>query len=92
MQEVVSKLDELIEATRLASLPLEARWVDCVGIAAMLSYKPRYVMENIAFRPGFPKPMRVEGGGHPRWLASEIQQWAMAQRETGGGRRRKIDD
>lgn len=81
-QAVLEKLDELIAATKAASIPMESRWLDADGVAAVLGFKPRYVLEKVAYRPGFPVPMRLEGNGHPRWLASEIQAWAKAQRPT----------
>ena len=86
--DVLKKLDELIAATKVIAIPMDARWLDAEGVAAQLSYKPRYVAETLAALPGFPKPLRVDGDGHPRWLASEIDQWAKAQREAHNGRPR----
>lgn len=86
--EILTKLDELIAATKAASLPLDARWLDAEGVASLLSFKPRYVLENIANRPDFPAPLRLDGSGHPRWRASEVIEWAMAQREKRVGRPR----
>ena len=56
-------------------------WLDADGIGRMLSLSARHVRERIACQPDFPKPLRIGGLGHPRWLASEIQEWAIAQRE-----------
>jgi predicted DNA-binding transcriptional regulator AlpA len=77
---VVEKLNELIAVTKAGAIPLEDRWIDVVEVAAMLGFKPRYVLEKVACRPDFPKPMRIDGTGHPRWKASEVNVWAEKQR------------
>lgn len=56
---LIAKIEELIAVTRAASLPVRERWLDAEGIAAMLSFKPRYVLENLSCRPDFPKPLRL---------------------------------
>ena len=76
--DVLSKLDELIAAIKVAAVPITDRWLDASGVGALLSQEPRYVLERLACRKDFPAPMRV---GHPRWKASEIQEWAEAQRD-----------
>lgn len=73
---VLEKLDQLIAVSREAAIPLESRWLDAEGVAAMLSFKPRYVLEKLACRTDFPKPLRIDGSGHPRWRATDIQRWA----------------
>jgi hypothetical protein len=30
-------------------------------------------------QPDFPKPARISGKGHPRWLRSEVAQWMRKQ-------------
>lgn len=80
MKAILAKIDELIAAQRAASVPIEYRWLDADGVASMLSLKPRYVLERLSYREDFPAPMRVDGTGHPRWLASEIQAWALTHR------------
>lgn len=77
MSEVlIAKLDELIAATKAAAIPLESRWLDAEGVAALLSFKPRYVLEHLSCREDFPKPMRVDRTGHPRWRVTDIEDWA----------------
>ncbi|WP_148716840.1 helix-turn-helix transcriptional regulator [Chitinolyticbacter meiyuanensis] len=78
---MLQKLDQLIAATKAASIPYESRWLDADGVGAMLCYSGRQVLETIACRPEFPKPLRVNGSGHPRWLASEVQRWADDERK-----------
>ena len=80
MDEVLERLDRLIAAAKSAAIPLDARWLDAEGVGAMLSYERRYVLEKLAVRPDFPKPMRLDENGHPRWLASEIQAFAQKHR------------
>jgi predicted DNA-binding transcriptional regulator AlpA len=82
---IVERLDALIAATRTAHLD---RWLTAEDVGALLGYSPAQIRERIACRPGFPKPLRVDGG-HPRWKASEIQAWAEAERERTGGRKRR---
>ena len=80
MDQVIEKLDELIAAVKANSIPIAHRWLDADAAGAMLGYKPRQFRERIACRPDFPKPMRLDGTGHPRWLASELIEWARKQR------------
>lgn len=87
---LIAKIEELIAVTRAASIPVRERWLDAEGIAAMLSFKPRYVLENLSCRPDFPKPLRLDGTGHPRWKASEVLDWAARQRDLTGGRPRAV--
>jgi predicted DNA-binding transcriptional regulator AlpA len=70
---IAAKLDELIAATRAASVPFKGRWVSAATIGAMLECSPRKVLETYAPRPDFPKANRE--GGHPRWKASEVLEW-----------------
>lgn len=82
VKAILAKMDELIAANRAASVPHEYRWLDADGVASMLCLKPRYVRERLSLRPDFPAPMRIDGSGHPRWLASEVQSWALKHRAT----------
>lgn len=77
---IAEKLDELIAVTRAAVIPLDARWLDAAQVGAMLGFSARQVQERIACRPDFPKPLRLNGHGHPRWKASEVQRWADNER------------
>lgn len=86
MREVIERLDQLIATTKTAAIPLDSRWLDADGVGAMLGFAPRYVLEKLATRPDFPKPMRLDGSGHPRWLASEIHEFAKNQQSKAVGR------
>lgn len=74
------QISELIAATKAAAIPLPMRWLDAEEVGALLGYSGRQVMERIACRPDFPKALRVDGRGHPRWLASEVSKWAERER------------
>lgn len=80
MQSTIDKIDELIAAIRYSAIPADIKWLDPEGVGQMLGFAPRYVLEKLACRPDFPKPMRIGGSGHPRWLASEIHEFAQSQR------------
>lgn len=83
---ILEKLDELVAATKVAAIPVGERWLGAAGVGVLLSYTAQYVRETLAPRPDFPKPLRE---GNPRWLGSEIQEWAIAQRDRRKGRPRK---
>lgn len=81
---MLSKLDELIAATKAATF--KDRWLDAIEVGAMLSQNPRYVLQRLAPRPDFPKSLRI---GQPRWKASEVMEWADTQREKSTRKPRK---
>lgn len=56
------------------------RWLDAKAVGKMLSYDVRVVRERIACRPDFPRPMRIDGAGYPRWREDEVAAWAEVQR------------
>lgn len=78
-EELITKIDELISVTKAASIPIEVRWLDAVGVGSLLCQEPRYVLERFACRPDFPKANRV---GQPRWKASEVLEWMENTRDN----------
>lgn len=48
---------------------------DTGTIAERTCYSRKYIEERVVAHPEFPEPIRVEGVGRPRWLASEVQAW-----------------
>lgn len=44
-------------------------------VAEMLGYSPRYLMEKLSFKPGFPKPVRLTENGRRRWKDEDILNW-----------------
>ena len=61
-------------------------------VAAFLDMKPRELKERYAPHPDFPKAYRFPrlGGGmsNPRWLESDIREWAERCRDDYSNRRR----
>lgn len=55
-ESLISKLDELIAATRSAAIPANMRWLSAESMAAMLDMSPRQFAERLACKPGFPNP------------------------------------
>lgn len=80
MDGVIDRLDTLIALTKQHTIADPEQWLDVLGVAALLSYEPRYVAESLAQRQDFPKAMRVDGKGHPRWKRGEVLAWAENQR------------
>lgn len=72
--------------------------LDSEDVAAMLKCEPRYVTEEFAKAPGFPKAIRLTkrtGRGQPRWRRSEVQSWIDSHSNGAskrGGRSRNSDD
>jgi predicted DNA-binding transcriptional regulator AlpA len=63
-------------------------WLRAEDAGRMLGYDGQVFRERIAVRPGFPRPLRIGGKGAPRWNARELHEWAFAEREKTGGRKR----
>lgn len=83
-ETICALLDSWAERTVAAAtlkVPSHLRWMGAEGIAAMLDFKPRYLLEHIANLPDFPEPLRLGGEGHPKWNVAEVQAWALAHRE-----------
>jgi len=75
----VSEKDLASVALVAASIPGKLRWLDTEGVGAMLGYSTAQVRDRLSQREDFPKPARIDGG-HPRWKASEIDEWMERQR------------
>lgn len=84
-EAIISKLDELICVQRAASIPFSARYLDAEACGGMLGFSGRHFAARIACKPGFPKPIRIDGG-HARWKGSDVIAWADSQR----GRTQKV--
>jgi predicted DNA-binding transcriptional regulator AlpA len=70
--------------------------LDASDVAALLKVSPRYVIEQFALSPGFPKAVRLTGPdgrkGQPRWKRIEIMRWVESHKDGAtkrGGRPRK---
>lgn len=69
------------------AIPFELRSLDSDQAGELLGYAARYVREDLACRPDFPK--RVDSDGHPRWIAGELMAWREATRADRQVRRRR---
>lgn len=78
MNDIVAKLDELIAAVKASQLPLDAQLWSAEQIGEYLGVSARTVAERYAVHPRFPKA-RKPGGGHPRWVAAEVIDWAVTK-------------
>jgi len=84
--EIAAALDRIAKA---AAIPISAKWLDAAGVGAILGHTATQIRERYSTQPGFPVPLRIkyrdkdgtERSGHPRWKASEILEWAEAERE-----------
>ena len=70
--------------------------MDAADVAALIKCEPRYVTEEYARAPGFPKALRLRGPDErrskPRWLRADITAWILAHKDSrnpAGGRPRK---
>lgn len=79
--QLLKRLDDLVATLKASVIPLDMRWLDADGVGALLSYAPRYVLENLSCRPDFPEPLRLDAKGHPRWHAKDIMEWAQSRRD-----------
>ena len=76
-----------MSAAERLSIPFELRSLDAEQAGELLGYSARYVREDLACRADFPK--RVDGDGHPRWIAGELLAWREAIRAGRQVRRRR---
>lgn len=68
-------------------IPFELHSLDAEQAGELLGYSARYVREDLACRPDFPK--RADGDGHPRWIAGELLAWREAIQAGRQARRRR---
>ena len=71
--------------------------LDAKDVGAILKVSARYVSEQFAVAPGFPRAVRLTGPdgrrGKPRWHRSEIMRWISSHQNGStkkGGRPRKL--
>ena len=71
----------------MADVPFEYRSLGPEAAGELLGYSARYVAEDLACRPDFPR--RVDPGGNPRWKVSELLAWRDAIQAGRQVRRRR---
>lgn len=79
--------ERCVESTPRDQVPFELRSLDAEQAGELLGYSARYVREDLACRPDFPK--RADGDGHPRWIAGELLAWRESTRADRQARRRR---
>ncbi len=75
MDEILTKLDQLIQELKAPAIPLADTLWSAEDVGKYLHVSARTVAERYAVHPKFPRA-RKPGGGHPRWVASEVIDWA----------------
>ena len=58
-----------------ATIPPEQRLWSLATIAEYAGPSVSHVAQRIACRPDFPRPIRVDGIGKPRWKGAQVMQW-----------------
>lgn len=101
MSEILANPDGIVDLARQIAARLDPdSLLDAEDVAAMLKCSPRYVREQYACAPGFPKAIRLTGPnerrGSPRWRRSDIMKWidshAYGASKRGGRPRNSTDD
>lgn len=65
-----------LEALRqVAQIPTERRLWSLATIALYAELSPSHVAQKVVCQPDFPKAIRINGTGKPRWKAGEVMQW-----------------
>lgn len=76
----------MIEAIRqVAQIPTDRRLWSADTIAEYAELSPDYVKNAVTKRPDFPRPIRLEGNGHPRWKAGEVMAFFEANQVSSQG-------
>jgi hypothetical protein len=68
-------------------IPFELRGLTAEQVGELLGYTGRYVAEDLACKPDFPKA--TYAGDKPRWIAGEVLAYREATRASRRVRRRR---
>lgn len=82
LDRLVAAVERLESLQRVASIRAEHRWIGAEEIAAMTGFKARTIAEKIVCKPGFPKPMQIDGIGHKRWNYAEVAEYFQHQQRA----------
>lgn len=73
----------MIEAIRqVAQIPTDRRLWSLATIANYAELSESHVAQKVVCKPAFPRPIRLDGSGHPRWLAGEVMAYFEANRAS----------
>ena len=70
-EQVLSALHELIAVTRNKS---NDSWMGFGEVADYIGFSSDHA-QTIVRRDDFPRPVRIDGKGHSRWLRSDVTAW-----------------
>lgn len=73
--------DALMARMRRLPVPLDVELWGIEDIAAYLKRSRSHVQQRYCPLPGFPRAIRLPGGGHPLYRASEVIEWAERHRD-----------
>lgn len=89
--DIIDQLAESIARHTARRIPLAVDYWSAAEIAEAFNVAESQVREVFAVDPQFPKsfrlPVRGGGRGHPRWKATEVQQWAERYRDESTGKK-----
>ena len=82
MNELELKLDKLITILTQPKVPANKELWTKQQCADYLHCSVPHFSRRISIKPGFPAPIDLNAGTHGtlRWVASEVQNWALGQR------------
>lgn len=91
--ELIERLSRAISNNICGSnIPLDKRPWTAEQCADYLNMETKTFQNTIAPLPTFPKAIRTKtatGRGQPRWIAQEVIDWWLSNREETEGRRRR---
>lgn len=78
---MIEGLDLQALAREIAARMAPDALLDADDVGALMKYSPRYVTEELAKRPWFPKPVNLGAKGQPRWMRADIAACIAARRQ-----------
>lgn len=58
----------------------ERRLWTIADVADYVAMSKSHTAQKVVVQPDFPKPVRVLENGHPRWVSTEVMEWAEGRR------------
>ena len=93
--DIIDQLAEAIARHTARRIHLAVDYWSAAEIAVAFKVSAAHVREVFAVDPKFPQaiglPGRGGGRGHPRWKATEVQQWAERYRDDSNGKKRSAE-
>lgn len=89
--ELIKQLGNAIATNMPLNVPLDSQAWDIETCAKFLKIEKKTFLNEYAASPSFPvayKPPTLSGGGHRRWRAQEVIDWAFSNPEDKQKRRR----